>query len=153
MKPSEIPTPSSRSFSDVDVDFTKMKLAYFSNEFPKDDLQGLMRQLHTHSRDRRHPILAQFLDEATLAIREEVRQLPVPLRALIPPFETILNFSDFTALRTGPLCGSIDGILLCTVELGTFIGLVLCSVSTVDVASSHRKTSPTCTSTSPNLLC
>ena len=135
MKPVEMPTPSTRSFSDVDVDFTKMELAYFSNEFPKDDLQGLMRQLHTHSRDRRHPILAQFLDEATLAIREEVRQLPVPLRALIPPFETILTFSDFMALRTGPLCGAIDGILLCTVELGTFIGLVLCSVCRYSIAT------------------
>ena len=109
-------TPSSES------DSAKMKLVYFSNEFPRDDLQDLFRKIHQHSKDRRHPILARFLEEATLAIRDEVRQLPTALRALIPPFETILDFSDFANLRKGQLCGSIDGILLCTVELGTFIG-------------------------------
>ena len=109
-------TPSSEG------DSAKMKLVYFSNEFPRDDLQDLFRELHQHSKGRRHPILARFLEETTLAIRDEVRQLPTALRALIPPFETILNFSDFADLRKGQLCGSIDGILLCTVELGTFIG-------------------------------
>ena len=101
---------------------TKLKLIYFSNEFPHDDLQSLFHELHKHSRDRRHPVLARFLEEATLVIREEIRQLPTALRALIPPFETILNFSDFADLRKGQLCGAIDGILLCTVELATLIG-------------------------------
>ncbi|KAE9364958.1 putative polyketide synthase [Stipitochalara longipes BDJ] len=105
-----------------DDDSGKMKLIYFSNEFPHDDLQNLLHKLLNHSKDRRHPILAQFLEEATFAIREEVRQLPNALRGLIPPFETILNFADFAELRQGQLCGSIDGILLCTVELGTLIG-------------------------------
>lgn len=100
----------------------KMKLVYFSNEFPRDDLRDLFRKMRQHSKDRRHHILARFLEEATLAIHEEVRQLPTALRALIPPFETILDFSNFADLRKGQLCGSIDGILLCTVELGTFIG-------------------------------
>ncbi|MCJ1400472.1 Atrochrysone carboxylic acid synthase Agnpks1 [Xylographa trunciseda] len=100
----------------------KLKLIYFSNEFPHDDLQSLLHELHKHSRDRRHPVLARFLEEATLVIREEIRQLPIALRALIPPFETILNFSGFTDLRKGQLCGAIDGILLCTVELATIIG-------------------------------
>ncbi|KAI1504073.1 putative polyketide synthase [Biscogniauxia marginata] len=104
------------------IDGDKMKLVYFSNEFPYDDLQTLFRELHQHSKSRQHPILARFLDEATLAIRDEVRQLPTALKALVPPFESILNFADFADLRKGPLCGSIDGILLCTVELGTLIG-------------------------------
>ena len=99
-----------------------MKLVYFSNEFPHDDLQNLFRELHQHSKDRRHPVLARFFEEATIAIREEIRQLPTALKALIPPFENILSFSDFVDLRKGPLGGSIDGILLCTVELGAFIG-------------------------------
>lgn len=111
-------TPSSNS----DENSTKMKLVYFSNEFPYDDLQDLFRKLHQHGKDRRHPILARFLEDATLAIREEVRHLPAALKALVPPFETILNFANFADLRKGPLCGSIDGILLCTVELGTYIG-------------------------------
>jgi Starter unit:ACP transacylase in aflatoxin biosynthesis len=102
-----------------------MKLAYFSNEFPHDDLQELLRRLHVHSKDRRHTILARFIDEATLAIREEIRQLPTALKALIPPYETILNFADHSELRKGPLCGSIDGVLLCAVELGTFIGYMM----------------------------
>nr|A0A411PQP9.1 RecName: Full=Atrochrysone carboxylic acid synthase Agnpks1; Short=ACAS; AltName: Full=Agnestins biosynthesis cluster protein pks1; AltName: Full=Non-reducing polyketide synthase Agnpks1 [Paecilomyces divaricatus]QBG38888.1 nr-PKS [Paecilomyces divaricatus] len=100
---------------------SKMKLIYFSNEFPPDDLHTLFRELHNHSKDRRHPILARFLEEATLAVREEVRRLPAHLRALIPPFESIWNFADFADLRKGQLCGSIDGILLCSVELGTLI--------------------------------
>ena len=108
------------SRSDTEV-VGKMKLVYFSNEFPHDDLPNLLREIHQHSKDRRHPILAQFLEEATLAIRDEVRNLPGTLRTLIPPFETILNFSDFTELRRSQLCGSIDGILLCAVELGTLI--------------------------------
>lgn len=112
-------TPSRSEDTDMSA---KMKLLYFSNEFPHDELQNLFRELHQHSKNRRHPILARFLEEATLAIREEVRQLPTALKALIPPFETILNFSDFADLRKGQLCGSIDGILLCTVELATLIG-------------------------------
>ncbi|KAI1116521.1 putative polyketide synthase, partial [Nemania sp. NC0429] len=100
---------------------TEMKLIYFSNEFPHDNIQTLFNQLQHLSKQRRHPVLARFIDEATLAIRDEVRQLPVALRALIPPFESIFAFSQFTNLREGPLCGSIDGILLCAVELGVFI--------------------------------
>jgi hypothetical protein len=112
-------TPS-RSSSDEQS--TKMNLVYFSNEFPHDDLQTLFYELHNHSKDRRHPILAQFLEEATLAIREEVRQLPTSLRVLIPTFENILDFLDFADLRKSQLSGSVDGVLLCTVEIGTLIG-------------------------------
>lgn len=114
----EIFTPSR---SDTEMS-TKLKLLYFSNEFPHDDLQDLFRKLHQHSKSRQHPILARFLEEATLAIREEVQQLPTVLRGLIPSFETIISFSDFGHLRKGQLCGSIEGILLCTLELGTLIG-------------------------------
>ena len=103
----------------------KMKFAFFSNEFPHDDLQEHLRRLHTRSKGRRHAILARFLDEATLAIRDEVRRLPTELRSLIPPFETVLNLADHAELRRGPLCGSIDGVLLCVVELATFIGYVI----------------------------
>jgi len=110
------------SRSDTEGDSINMKLVYLSNEFPHDDLQGLFRKLHQHSKDRRHPILARFLEESTIVIREEVGQLPAALKALIPPFETILKFSDFADLRKGHLCGAIDGILLCIVEVGTLIG-------------------------------
>ena len=108
--------------SDSQEESRNMKLAYFSNEFPHGDLQELLRRLHVHSKDRRHTILARLIDEATLAIREEVRRLPTALRALVPPFETVFNFAEDSELRKGPLGGSIDGVLLCAVQLGTFIG-------------------------------
>ena len=111
-------TPSSDSQDEP----RKMKIAYFSNEFPHDDLQELLRRLHVHSKDKRHAVLSSFIGEATLAIREEVRQLPTALKALIPPFETIFSFADNAELRKSPLCESINGVLLCAVELGSFIG-------------------------------
>src|SRR4051812_29735313 len=45
----------------------KMKFGYFSNEFPRGDLKDLFRRLLSHSKDRRHPLLAIFIQEATLA--------------------------------------------------------------------------------------
>lgn len=101
-----------------------MKIIHFSNEFPYDDKQKLFRELHSHSKDRNHPVLAHFLEEATRAVREEIRLLPSALKATIPPFESILNFVDFVELSKGPLNGSVDGVLLCIVELGSFIGYV-----------------------------
>jgi len=99
-----------------------MKLGYFSNEFPHDDLKDLFRRLHVHSKDTRYTTLARFIHEATLAIRDEVRLLPATLRALVPSFETIFNFADHAALRNGPLGGAVDGVLLCVVQLATLIG-------------------------------
>ncbi|RAQ99349.1 ketoacyl-synt-domain-containing protein [Stemphylium lycopersici] len=59
--------------------------------------------------------------EGSIAVRDEIRQLPTELRRLVPTFETILTFLDFTDLRKGPLSGSVDGLLLCIAELGTLI--------------------------------
>lgn len=103
-------------------ELSKMKVGYFSNEFPHDDLKDLLRRLHVHSKDLRYTILARFIREATLAIRDEIRLLPAHLRALVPPIETIFNFADHAALRNGPLGGAIDGVLLCAVQLATLIG-------------------------------
>ncbi|KAK5654604.1 hypothetical protein OQA88_7234 [Cercophora sp. LCS_1] len=111
-------TPS----SDSQEDFGRLRLAYFSNEFPHDNLPNLLRRLWNHSKDRSHPLLANFIDLATLAVREEIRQLPTAVKSLIPPFQTVLNFVDFADLRKGHLSGSIDGVLLAAVELGTYIG-------------------------------
>lgn len=100
----------------------KMKVGYFGNEFPHDDLKDLLRGLHVHTKDLRYTTLARFIREATLAIRDEVRLLPTILRVLVPPFETIFNLADHGALRNGPLAGAIDGVLLCAVQLAAFIG-------------------------------
>ncbi|KAI9792875.1 MAG: Type I Iterative PKS [Piccolia ochrophora] len=111
-------TPS--SFSSLDGN--RMKLIHFSNEFPKEDLRELFRRLQVHSKDKRHSVLASFLEEATLAVREEVRQLPRALKNLMPAFESIISLVDHADLRKGPLGGSMEGLLLCVVELGALIG-------------------------------
>ncbi|OJJ77432.1 hypothetical protein ASPBRDRAFT_70836 [Aspergillus brasiliensis CBS 101740] len=99
-----------------------MKILYFSNEFPPDDLQELLRRLHTHSKIAQHDILARFIREATLAIRDEVRQLSTTLRSLVPAFESVLELANYSELRKGPLAGSIEGVLLCVVQLASLIG-------------------------------
>ncbi|ETI19899.1 hypothetical protein G647_08914 [Cladophialophora carrionii CBS 160.54] len=101
-----------------------MKLLYFSNEFPKEDLQHLFRCLHNHSKDRRHTILAQFIHEATLAIKDEIRHLSTELKQLIPPFDSILTWAENTELREGLICGAVDGVLLTVVQLAIYIGYV-----------------------------
>ena len=113
-------TPSTNS----SIDGSKMKFVHFHNEFPNDDLKDLYRRLLNHSKDKKHLILAGFLDEATSVIREEVRKLPRALKDLVPPFESILNFVDHESLRKGPLGGSVEGLLLCVLEIATFIGYV-----------------------------
>jgi len=115
---------SSPTTTASDISLCKMRAVHFSNEFPYDDQQTLFRDLHRHSKERGHPLLAQFLDEATRAVREEVRMIPSTLKTLVPPFETVLDLVNFAELRKGPLSGSIDGVLLCIVEVGTFIGQV-----------------------------
>lgn len=116
----ETPTPR----SDFQRESRQMKILYFSNEFPPDDLQELLRRLHSHSKNARHSIMSHFIHEATLAVRDEIRQLPTPLKALTPAFETILELANFAELRKGPLGGAVDGVLLCVVELATLIGYV-----------------------------
>lgn len=117
-------TPSSPSTTSSDMSVGKMQIVHFHNEFPYDDLATMYREMLAHSKDRGHPVLARFLDEATQAIREEMRLLPVALRAIVPPFESILDFVDFKDLLKGPLAASVEAILLIVVELGIFIGYV-----------------------------
>ena len=101
-----------------------LRLSYFSNEFPHDDLHSLLRKLRTHGFNTRHPILAKFMDEATRALREEVKELPTELRNLVPAFESIISLADASELRKGPLNGSMDGVLLCLVQISAYIGCV-----------------------------
>ncbi|KAH8726149.1 putative polyketide synthase [Phaeosphaeriaceae sp. PMI808] len=100
----------------------KHGLIYFSNEFPGDDLSSRLRRLKSYSKHRDHPILGRFLDEATRALRQEVRDLRTELSQLVPDFESVINLAGDMRLRSGPLCGSIEGVLLCVLQLGTYIG-------------------------------
>ena len=116
-------TPTSRSESPSDSQ--RLRVVSSGNEFPRDDLQYLFRRLHIHSQNQQHSLLAQFIDNATSVVREEVRHLPAELKELLPPFRTILDLADDAELRRGPLCGSIDGVLLCVVQLATFMGYLI----------------------------
>ncbi|KAH6640304.1 putative polyketide synthase [Chaetomium tenue] len=114
-------TASVTSTTESLVELSKMNIVYFNNE-SRDDLKDLFRRLHRHSKDRRHPVLSRFLHEATLAIRDEVRLLPIELKGLVPAFESIFNLVDDADLRKGPLGDAIKEMLLCTVQLAAFIG-------------------------------
>ena len=105
-----------------------MELVYFSNEYPKEDLQDLFRRLHNHSKDKHHPVLAQFINEATWAVKDEIRRLPTERRQIIPPFETVLSWAENSELRNGLICGAVDGVLLIVVQLATYIGWVNLSI-------------------------
>ncbi|KAH8701023.1 putative polyketide synthase [Talaromyces proteolyticus] len=113
-------TPTSSLGSDREL--PKMELIYFSNEFPRDDLQDLFRRIHNQSKDKSHSILAQFIKEATLAIKDEIRHLPTELKQIIPPFDTLLSWAEDNELREGSMCGAVDGVLLIVVQLAAYIG-------------------------------
>jgi hypothetical protein len=101
---------------------SKMRVLYFSNESPSDDMRDLMRRLYLHSKDKRHPLLAKFIHEATEAVREEVRNLPNTLRLLVSPFDNVFDLAHHSELHTGPLGGAVTGMLLCVLQLANVIG-------------------------------
>lgn len=109
-------------FSESQNGDNKLNLVYFSNEFPSEDLSYLLGRLHIHSKHHSHPILGRFLDEASRALREEVGKLRAELSILVPEFETVTALARESELRKGPLCTSIDGVLLCVLQLGMYIG-------------------------------
>lgn len=96
-------------------------LVYFSNQLPWDHLGTHLRRLQALSKDRRHAILKAFFDEATYVLHGEVAQLPAALQAEIQPFESIVDFGFQSQLRDGQLGGSFEGVLLCLLQLGTYI--------------------------------
>ena len=102
-----------------------LNLIYFSNEFPSEDLSSLFARLRNSSKRHNHPVLGRFLDEATQALREEVGSLRAELSQLVPAFESVTSLAANLELRKGPLCGSIDGVLLCVLQLATYIGYAL----------------------------
>ncbi|KAJ5431569.1 hypothetical protein N7445_009301 [Penicillium cf. griseofulvum] len=104
------------------IEADKAKVGYFGNEFPPDELKDLFRRLYSHSKERRHESLARFIQEATSVVRDEVRLLPATLRTLVPTFNTLFDLANYPELRSGPLGGSIEGMLLCALQLASLIG-------------------------------
>ncbi|KAK3629711.1 Non-reducing polyketide synthase PKS8-1 [Elasticomyces elasticus] len=103
------------------MEATKMHLVYFSNEFPRHDLQTLFRRVHHHSKDKQLTTLAHFIDEATWVVKDEVRRLPTELKKLVGPFETLLSWAENTDLREGLISGAVDGVLLIVAQIATYI--------------------------------
>lgn len=99
-----------------------MDFIYFSNEFPKGELQNIFRQVHNYSKDRRYRPLADFIQEATIVAKEEIQNLPAEARALFPAFDSILSWSGNSKLREGLLCGAVDGALLVVAQISIYIG-------------------------------
>lgn len=114
-----IDTPTS---SESDDGSRKMDLVYFSNDFPKDDLQTLFRHLRNQSKTRQHTILAHFLSTATSAVKHEIQALSAELKQSFRPFESLLDWVDDAELRKSSLCGAVDGVLLVILQLGAYIG-------------------------------
>lgn len=98
-----------------------MEVVYVSNEFPKDDLGEILRQLHSQSKTTKHEILARFTRDATRAVKKEIERLPSNLKKQIPPFESLVSWAEQKELREGELCGAIDGVLLILVQLSIYI--------------------------------
>lgn len=67
-------------------------------------------------------MLARFLSESTQAVRNEIALLSSETKALIPPFNTLLDWGQSEDLRQGPLCGAIEGVLLVLAHIGAYIG-------------------------------
>ncbi|KAG9871680.1 putative polyketide synthase, partial [Aureobasidium melanogenum] len=116
-----IDTPTS---SESDDGSRKMDLVYFSNDFPKDDLQTLFRHLRNQSKTRQHTILAHFLATATSSLKHEIQALSAELKQSFRPFESLLDWADDAELRRSSLCGAVDGVLLVILQLGAYIGFV-----------------------------
>ncbi|KAJ5297817.1 hypothetical protein N7508_008066 [Penicillium antarcticum] len=117
----------SSSIAESSDELLHMTVCYFGNEFPNGGTKDVFRQLHNHSKNRHHLLLANFIEAATLVIREEVRSLPTKLRTLFPPFETVFGLADSDDLRSGPLGDCVNGMLICVVQLATLIGHYECS--------------------------
>ncbi|PYH40860.1 uncharacterized protein BP01DRAFT_386964 [Aspergillus saccharolyticus JOP 1030-1] len=62
------------------------------------------------------------VDMITYTPPAEVSQLRSELAQLVPAFESVTTLAGESKLRKGPLGQSIDGVLLCVLQLGTYIG-------------------------------
>ncbi|KAL4959540.1 type I polyketide synthase [Aspergillus stella-maris] len=99
-----------------------MKVIFFSNKFPIEDPSELFRSIRRKAQSAQHVILRQLLEEATTAVRDEIRLLPSELRAVVPPFNSILDLTDSWDWHRGPLSGTFECVFLCLASLCHFAG-------------------------------
>ena len=117
-----MPIHTPATSSDSEYALSGMEIVYFSNEFPREDLQDIFRRLHNHSKEIQFSLLARFISESTRAVKDEIRTLPSEFRRLFSPFETLLSWAEDRELREGLLCGAVDGVLLVAVQIAAYIG-------------------------------
>lgn len=117
--PSETISPSAESL-DVNID---AKFILFSHEFPSGDVKDLLRRLHRYAKLPRYSQLARFLHECASVLKQEVQQLPRPLRDQVPPFQDVITLtSHWEKLKASSLCGTWEGAFLCIYEIAMLIG-------------------------------
>ncbi|CAI7654954.1 unnamed protein product [Penicillium glandicola] len=113
-------TPSSISSA---MDHLSTRLAFFGNDFPSENLNELFRRLHRWSKDKKFRMLALFLDESVVVIREEISGLSQPVPREVSSLQSILGLVDgWDAIRTTPIGGAIESALLCVLQIGVLIG-------------------------------
>lgn len=98
-----------------------MEIIHFNNEFPKEDLQSIFRQLVKHSQENSHRLLAHFISEATRAVKDEIQQLSLQSRKCFSPFQDLFAWAEDTQLREGLFCGAVDGVLLVFLQICLYI--------------------------------
>ncbi|KAL5337249.1 hypothetical protein BJX70DRAFT_250953 [Aspergillus crustosus] len=99
-----------------------MKVFFFSNKFPVEDLLEIFRLLRQYSHQNQHVVLRRLLDEVTIVVREEIRLLPPELRSCLPPFQSILDLAEHYNWHRGPLSGTFECVFLCLVSLCLVVG-------------------------------
>jgi hypothetical protein len=102
------------------------KVLYFSGEIPQGDPEGdqktLFRKLKLLSKERDHVVLASLLECITLALKDECSRLDHLHRDIVPPFESVLDLTDYVLrLRKTPLGAAIERVLVLVFQLGSFV--------------------------------
>lgn len=100
----------------------KLNLYHFPNEYPTDDVGKTVLMLRRRSKNADHLFLRQFLDDATVTLRDELRQLPDHLKACLPPFENILDLANLPQLRKTSMGAFLDSLMVLVVQLSLIIG-------------------------------
>lgn len=98
-----------------------MEITYFHNEFPKENLQEIFRRIHVQGRSQGNRFLAEFVAEATRAVKQEIAQVDAELQQLFAPFDTIFSWAEDATLRQGPLNGAVDGVLLIVAQVCLYL--------------------------------
>ena len=100
-----------------------MKLAFFSGEHSHDEVVSVARRLRNASNIPTYGLLRLFLENATTAIKDEIRRLPPDVQRLVPPFEHILDWTEQTTEVKGtPLAEPYERVVLIVIKICCLIG-------------------------------